>query len=92
MGSRAYPGRSLLDLLGLDNLILLDISNLGHSPYLLHNAFREATSIAGDVAIVDLLHPRQVVYEGVRRMGELQEVHVTILECAGQVILEHDDV
>ena len=65
MGSWAYPRRSLLDVLGLDNLILLDISYLRHSPYLLHNAFREATSIAGDMAIVDLLHPRQVVDEGV---------------------------
>lgn len=58
MGSQAYPGCRFLDRLGLDNLILLDISNLRHSPYLLYNALCEATSIAGDMAVVDLLHPR----------------------------------
>ena len=92
IGSQAYPGRRPLDILGLDNLILLNISNLGHSPYLLHNALCKATSIAGDMTIVDLLHPRHVVYERVRRVGELQEVHVAIFERAGQVVLEHDDV
>jgi len=55
------PRSAFLDVLSTDNLVLLDICNLGQSPDLLYNRLRETTSISVNGTIVDMLDPSKVV-------------------------------
>jgi hypothetical protein len=88
----AHPRRALLHILRPDNLVLLHERDLWHAPDLLDHLFRELSSVARDMALVDLLHARHVVGERVSGVCRLQEVHVVLHDDSWDIILKHDDV
>ena len=86
------PGSALLRIQSPNNLVLLNEGNFWQAPDLLDDLLRELASIAGDMAVVDLLNTRDIVKEWVGGMCGLQEVHMALHEGRWDVVLEHDDV
>lgn len=89
---KAHPWRTLLHILRPDNLVLLNERDLWHAPDLLDHLFCELSSVARDMALVDLLHARHVVGERVSSVRRLEEVHMALHDGSWEVILKHDDV
>jgi hypothetical protein len=88
------PGSILLclQLSGTHNLILLYVGDFGHGPKLVDNITIEATGIAVEVAVIDLLDSSKVVNKWVFCMGVLKEVHMVGNEMNWYFLLEDDDV
>ena len=73
-----YPGSSRLDILGPNNLVVLNIVYFRHFPNPLENSVRELASVAFDMAIEDVTNPTIIVQVGVLGMRHLEEVVVII--------------
>lgn len=87
-----YPGGSLLDLMGPDNLVALDIVHFGHFANPLENSVRELASVALDMTIEHVTDPAITVQMGVLGMCCLEEVVMVIKSRQRHVLLQHNDI
>jgi hypothetical protein len=87
-----YPRGRLLDILGLYNLITLNIIDFGHFPNPLKDSVRELSCVALDVAIEYVTDPAIIIQVGILCMCRLEEVVMVIQSRQRQVLLQHDDI
>jgi hypothetical protein len=89
----AHPRRGTLGVLGADNLVVLDVLDLGHGADGVDGGGRELARVAAEVAVVDVAEAGGGV--GGERAGRVrggEEVHVVRDARGVRLGLEDDDV
>lgn len=87
-----HPRCALLEVHGLDDLVCLDVINLGHAPELLHDAICEPPGVPVKVPVVDLLDARGLGDQRVSLVGHLQEIKVISHQVSWGIWFEDDDI
>jgi hypothetical protein len=89
----AHPRRGALGVLGADNLVVLDVLDLGHRADGVDGGGRELARVAADVAVVDVAEAGGGVGgERAARVRGGEEVHVVRDARGVRLGLEDDDV
>ena len=81
-----------LDLERADDLVVLDVVDLGHHPDVVDDVLAELARVALDMAVVDVGEAGERVRERVRGVNVLEEVHMVRHEGGRDTVLEHDDI
>ena len=81
-----------LDLKRTDNLVRLNVVDLGHHADVVDDVPAELACVPLDVPVVDVGEPRERVCGRVSRVHVLDKVHVVRHKRGRNTVLEHDDI
>jgi hypothetical protein len=90
--SLTYPGSKSLDILGLHNLITLNIIDFGHFTNPLEDLVRELSCVALDMAVEYVTDAAVTIEMGILCMCCMDEIVMVVESRQRQVLLQHDNI